>query len=48
MTVLIYLDADRQVGDPGHLKVIAKADTAETWFEENYLEGVAFDYEVLQ
>ena len=34
MTVLIYVDTSRQVGDPDHLKVFANADAAETWFEE--------------
>jgi hypothetical protein len=31
-----------------HLKVFANADAAETWFEENDPEGVAFEYEVLE
>ena len=30
------------------LKVFANADAAETWFEENDPEGVAFEYEVLE
>jgi hypothetical protein len=34
MTVLIYVDTSKQVGDPDHLKVFANADAAETWFEE--------------
>jgi hypothetical protein len=42
----------KQVGDAGHLadhlKVFASVDAAETWFEENDREGVAFEYEVLQ
>ena len=37
-----------QVGDPGHLKVFANQDAAETWFEENDPEGVAFEYEILE
>jgi hypothetical protein len=28
--------------------VFANADAAETWFEENDPEGVAFEYEVLE
>jgi hypothetical protein len=48
MTVLIYVDTSKQVGDPDHLKVFANADAAETWFEENDPEGVAFEYEVLE
>jgi hypothetical protein len=47
MTVLIYVDTSKQVGDKDHLKVFANADPAETWFEENDPEGVAFEYEVL-
>jgi hypothetical protein len=35
MTVLIYLDTSKQVGDPDHLKVFASADAAEAWFAEN-------------
>jgi hypothetical protein len=46
MTVLIYVNTSEQVGDPEHLKVFANTDAAETWFEENDPEGVAFEYEV--
>jgi hypothetical protein len=42
MTVLIYVDTSKQVGDPDHCKVFADAGAAETWFEENDVEGVAF------
>jgi hypothetical protein len=48
MTVLIYVNTSKQVGDVDHLKVFANADAAETWFEENDPEGVAFEYEVLE
>jgi hypothetical protein len=48
MTVLIYVDTSKQVGDKDHIKVFANQDAAETWFEENDPEGVAFEYEVLQ
>ena len=53
MTVFIYVDTSKEVGDPDHLKVFANADAAETWFEENTWleendpEGVAFEYEVI-
>ena len=47
MTVLIYVNTPKQVGDPEHLKGFADADAAETWFAENDPEGVAFEYEVL-
>ena len=35
MTVLIYVDTSKQVGEPDHLKVFANADAAEKWIEEN-------------
>jgi hypothetical protein len=48
MTVFVYVNSRRQVGDPGHLKVFATTDAAEKWLEENDPEGVAFEYEVLE
>jgi len=45
MTVLIYVDTSKQVGDPDHLKVFANEHAAETWLQENDPEGVAFEYE---
>jgi hypothetical protein len=48
MTVLIYEDSSKQVGDKDHLKVFANEDAAETWFQENDPEGVAFEYEVME
>jgi len=48
MTVLIYVDTSKQVGDPDHLKVFANAEVAAAWFAENDPEGVAFDYEVIE
>jgi hypothetical protein len=48
MTVLIYVDTSKQIGDRDHLKVFASADAGETWSEENDPEGVAFEYEVLE
>jgi hypothetical protein len=41
-------NTSKQVGDPDHRKVFANVDAAETWFEENDPEGVAFEYEVLE
>jgi len=32
MTVLIYVDTSKQVGDLEHIKVFANADAAEAWF----------------
>jgi hypothetical protein len=34
MTVWIYVDTSKQVGDKDHLKVFASEDAAETWLEE--------------
>jgi hypothetical protein len=48
MTVFVYVNTSKLVGDPDHLKVFANADAAETWFAENDPEGVAFEYEVLE
>ena len=47
MTVFVYVNTSRQVGDAEHIKVFANQDAAEKWFEENDPEGVAFEYEVL-
>ena len=48
MTVFVYVNTNRQVGDVDHIKVFASADAAETWFGENDPEGVAFEYDVLE
>ena len=48
MTVMIYVDTTKQVGDKDHLKVFANQDAAETWLQENDPEGVGFEYEVLE
>jgi hypothetical protein len=45
MTVFIYVETSKQVGDRDHLKIFANA---EAWLEENEPEGVAFEYEVLE
>jgi hypothetical protein len=42
------LDARKEVGDKDHLKVFAKEDAAEKWFEESDPEGVGFEYDVLE
>jgi hypothetical protein len=47
MTVFIYVDTSKEVGDPDHLKVFANADAADTWLEENEPEGVAFESEMI-
>ena len=43
MTVFVYVDTSKQVGDEDYIKVFANADAAETWFEQNDPEGVAFE-----
>ena len=48
MTVWVYVDARKQVGDKDHLKVFAKSEGAEAWLTENDPEGVAFEYDVLE
>jgi hypothetical protein len=48
MTVLIYVDTSKEVGDVDHLKVFANELAANCWFEDNDPEGVAFEYEVLE
>ena len=45
---MIYVNTNKQIGDPDHLKVFANADLADEWFKENDSEGVAFEYEVLE
>jgi hypothetical protein len=46
MTVWIYTDTSKQVGDPHHLLVFANEDSASAWFKEFDPEGVAFEYPV--
>ena len=35
MTVWVYVDTSKQVGDEDHLKVFASEDVANRWFAEN-------------
>jgi len=46
-TVRIYVDSNKDVGDPDHLKVFASEEAAEEWFAKNDAEGVAFEYPVI-
>jgi hypothetical protein len=46
MTVWVYVDVSKQVGDADHLKVFATEEAANAWFAANDPEGVAFEYEV--
>ena len=48
MTVFVYVNTSKEVGDADHLKVFANLDAAETWLEENDPEGVAFEYECVK
>lgn len=46
MTVWIYTDTSKQVGDKDRLKVFATEEAADAWLAENDPEGVAFEYDV--
>jgi hypothetical protein len=46
MTVFLYINAAKEVGDIDYVKVFANRKAAERWFEANDPEGVAFEYEV--
>jgi hypothetical protein len=46
--VWVYVDTAKQLGDADRVRVFANVDAAETWFEENDPEGVAFEYDVLE
>ncbi|WP_283817010.1 hypothetical protein [Bradyrhizobium sp. AUGA SZCCT0283] len=35
MTVFVYVNTSKQVGDAEQIKVFATTDAAEKWFEEN-------------
>ena len=48
MTVFVYVNTSKQIGDKDHVTLFANVDAAEKWFKENYPEGVAFEYEVLE
>ena len=48
MTVFVYVNTSKQVGDAEHVKVFATTDAAGKWLEESDPEGVAFEYEVLE
>ena len=45
MTVWIYINTAKEVGDVDHLKVFGE-DAAERWFAEHDPEGVAFEYPI--
>ena len=48
MTVWVYVDTSKEVGDADHLKVFANEDVADAWFRDNDPEGVAFEYRIIR
>jgi hypothetical protein len=48
MTVWVYMDTSKEVGDADHLKVFANEDVADAWFRDNDPEGVAFEYRIIR
>ena len=48
MTVFVYINTAKDVGDIDYLKVFANREAAERWFEEYDPEGVAFEYQMLE
>ena len=48
MTVWVYVNTSKRVGDKDHLKIFVSHDAAEIWLQENDPEGVAFEYGVLE
>jgi hypothetical protein len=46
MTVYVYVNTSKQVGDAEHVKVFATTNAAETWFEGNDPKGAVFESEV--
>ena len=46
MTVWIFVDTSKDIGDKEHLRVFADEATANRWFAENDPEGVAFEYPI--
>jgi Ribonuclease G/E len=48
MTVFVYINTAKQLGDVDYVKVFVNVEAAERWFEEHDPEGVAFEYDVLE
>ena len=46
MTVWIYINSAKEVGNVDHLKVFASEDAANAWFAEHDPEGLAVEYPV--
>ncbi|MBR0766500.1 hypothetical protein [Bradyrhizobium japonicum] len=47
ISVFVYVNTAKQIGDVEHLKIFATEDAAKDWLDENDPEGVAFEYDVL-
>ena len=47
MTVFVYVNTAKKVGDVEYIKIFATVDAAERWLEENDPEGVVFEYDVI-
>ena len=47
VTVWIYTNTSKQVGDPEQIKVFAGQDDADKWFRTHAPDGVAFEYPVI-
>jgi hypothetical protein len=45
MTVFVYINTAKQLGDVDCVRVFANVEAAERWFEELDPEGVAFEYD---
>jgi hypothetical protein len=45
---VLYVDANKSVGDADHIKAFASRRAADEWFNDNDPKGVAFEYEVVQ
>ena len=46
LTVWMYVNTAKEVGDVDHLKVFASEEAAERWLAEERPEGVAFEYSI--
>jgi hypothetical protein len=42
---VLYVDANKSVGDADHIKAFASRRAADEWFNDNDPKGVAFEYE---
>jgi hypothetical protein len=48
MTMFVYIDTARQLGDVDYVKIFVNVEAAERGFEDHDPEGVAFEYDVLE